>query len=353
MSGGQTLWCVDYTINKTMCQEILSFMRNCLDSNLFKSLFKGFYFDVSIKPNSERRDKNEPKLQLFLLSCDRCCSDSFAISCVTHSLEIVRHYYCEQCVMTGLGIMIISSVTRCLGLRTSTPDEDCATTNAHSWPVNWAFIGQLQMLVCLATMYVGQILMWPVAGARVCACVRVQCASYIISLLSKMWFVWVNRHIITLLKPMWNALLLSCNHCNRIPCLTPLSQGEVWVECNILTLPGCLSQPHHFAMSLPSVLTSLPPPSLASPPCDRSATVTGTILSVSQTSQSTFYSWLLTGPAGKYQSSCLSVSYKTYETRDSEEIATCAKLPPRSRGNHLRFHFSWTPPPPPFPRTSE
>lgn len=105
------------------------------------------------------------------------------------------------------------------------------------------------------------------------------------------------------------------------------------------------------AISLPSVLTSLPPPSLASPPCDCSATVTGTILSVSQTSQSTFYSWLLTGPAGKYQSSCLSVSCTT--TRESEGMATClkAKLAPatltssKDHSDLLRFHFSWTPPP--------
>lgn len=56
--------------------------------------------------------------------------------------------------------------------------------------------------------------------------------------------------------------------------------------------PGILRQAHHFAMSLPSVLSSLLslPPSLASPPCDCSATVTGTILSVSQTSQRTFFS---------------------------------------------------------------
>lgn len=55
---------------------------------------------------------------------------------------------------------------------------------------------------------------------------------------------------------------------------------------------GVLRQAHHFAMSLPSVLSSLLslPPSLASPPCDCSATVTGTILSVSQTSQRTFFS---------------------------------------------------------------
>lgn len=58
--------------------------------------------------------------------------------------------------------------------------------------------------------------------------------------------------------------------------------------------PGVLRQAHHFAMSLPSVLSSLLslPPSLASPPCDCSATVTGTILSVSQTSQRAYFSRL-------------------------------------------------------------
>lgn len=132
MSGGQTLWCVDYIINKAICQANLLSWEIGLTVNLFKSLFIGFYFDVSIKPNSERRDKNEPKLQRFLLSCNRCCSDSFAIRCVTHSLEIVRHYYCEQCVVTGLDVMMISSVTRCLRLMTSTPDEDCTTTTMHT-----------------------------------------------------------------------------------------------------------------------------------------------------------------------------------------------------------------------------
>lgn len=46
------------------------------------------------------------------------------------------------------------------------------------------------------------ILIWPLASVPVCP--RMPRASYVNGLLSKIWFVWVNRRVITLLEQMWN-----------------------------------------------------------------------------------------------------------------------------------------------------
>lgn len=91
-----------------------------------------------------------------------------------------------------------------------------------------------------------------------------QWASYAISLLSKMRFVWVNRGIITIPEQM-------CLRCAAKRCRL---QDEV---CEFsATFQRCmcdLRQANRFAVSLPSVLPSLypspppsPPRSLASPP---------------------------------------------------------------------------------------
>lgn len=124
-------------------------------------------------------------------------------------------------------------------------------------------------------------------------CLRVQCASYVISLLCEIWFVWVNPRVIILLNQMWTALEWSLQlDWRSVSCYTLLYWDKASFQCNILTSHGCCGPVHHFAMSLPSVLSSprpplppsLPPSSLAlaSLPCDCSATVTGTILSLSQ-----------------------------------------------------------------------
>lgn len=77
-----------------------------------------------------------------------------------------------------------------------------------------------------------------------------QWASYAISLLSKMRFVWVNRAIITIPEQM-------CLRCAAKRCRL---QDEV-CEFNA-TFQRCmcdLRQANHFAVSLPSVLPSLSP----------------------------------------------------------------------------------------------
>lgn len=111
----------------------------------------------------------------------------------------------------------------------------------------------------------------------------VQWASYAISLLSKMRFVWVNRGIITIPEQM-------CLRCAAKRCRL---QDEV---CEFsATFQRCMSdlrQANHFAVSLPSVLSSLSPslpsslplllPGVSSIQVTVSATVTGTVLSVCQ-----------------------------------------------------------------------
>lgn len=86
--------------------------------------------------------------------------------------------------MIGLCIMILISTTKCLHLMTSTHQmktEDCNPANAQTQPRQMSLLASCKLAVCLAVVYVGQILMWLLVGVPVC----VQCASYVISLLSK------------------------------------------------------------------------------------------------------------------------------------------------------------------------
>lgn len=115
-----------------------------------------------------------------------------------------------------------------------------------------------------------------------------QWASYAISLLSKMRFVWVNRGIITIPEQM-------CLRCAAKRCRL---QDEVCEFTATFQRCTCdLRQANHFAVSLPSVLPSLypppPPPSLpgvSSIHVTVSATVTGTVLSVCQPDKSADFS---------------------------------------------------------------